>query len=105
MTEIQTAALSVEDVETEATELTVEETVGVLTETVFGDDDTITPYKLHNIVNGAFEALGSDKRIPPQMMYNYSRNGMLVKGQKGIKALTKEQAKAFATKFVNKYTA
>jgi hypothetical protein len=104
MTEIETAALSVEDIETEATELTVEDIVTELVDTVFGEDTTITPYKVSRIVNGTFEALDNEKRIPPQMMYNYSRNGLLVKGEKGIKALTKDQAKAFTIKYVTKHT-
>lgn len=89
--------------ETEPQEAPTPETVIMeITETVFGTSETITPYALHNIVNGALEALGSGKRIRPQMMYNYSRNGLLVKGEKGIKALTKDQSVAFATKYVTK---
>jgi len=87
--------------ETEAPSL--ETVIEELVETVFGDDETITPYKVHNVVNGTFEILGASKRVPPQMMYNYSRNGMLVKGVKGIKALNKEQVTAFVTKYVNKH--
>lgn len=101
MTENQIQALDVEDVETE--EITVDSVIGELTETVFGTDGTISPYKVAKIVNAAFQALGVDKKIPPQMMYNYSKNGMLVKGIKGIKELDKDQVTAFVTKFVNKY--
>lgn len=31
-----------------------------------------TPYAAAKIVNGALEEAGLDKRIPPQMMYNYT---------------------------------
>jgi hypothetical protein len=103
MTELQTQTLSVEDVETEATELSVEETLTELVDTVFGTDETITPYKVAKIINGAFTVLGVDKAIPPQMMYQYSRNGLLVKGEKGIKELNKDQVSAFVTKYVTKY--
>jgi len=88
----------------QAPELTVEEIVSELTVAVFGDDPTITPYKIHTVVNGAFEALSNEKRIRPQMMYNYDRNGMIAKGKKGVKAYTEDEVKAFATKYVNKHT-
>jgi hypothetical protein len=106
MTDIDTTNLEttlVEDIESEEIEVTVESTVQELVETVFGTDETISPYKVHKIVNGTFEVLGNTKRIPPQMMYNYSRNGMLVKGEKGIKELNKSQVTEFVTKFVTKH--
>lgn len=84
-------------------ELTIEDVVTEITDTVFGEATTITPYQIHKIVNGAFEALGVVKVIPPQMMYSYSRNGLLVKGEKGIKALNKDQVTAFVNKYVSKY--
>jgi len=102
MTEQQIQAIEI-DAETD-TELTVDEIVSELTDTVFGDDDTITPYKIHTVVNGTFEALENEKRIRPQMMYNYDRNGMIAKGRKGVKAYTKDEVKAFATKYVTKHT-
>src|SRR3954447_17309459 len=64
----------VEDVETEEIELSLEDIVRELTDTVYGPDATVTPYKVAKIVNGAFAAMGVAKEIPPQMMYNYSRN-------------------------------
>jgi hypothetical protein len=102
MNELQVQVLDTEDIESEVTEVTLEDIVEALTETVFGDDETITPYKVHKIVNGAFEAMESDLRIPPQMMYNYDRNGMIAKGKKGAKAYNKDEVKAFALKYTNK---
>ena len=97
----------VEDVEIEESEeLTVESVVGELTETAFGTDEEVTAYKIANVVNGAFKVLEIAKVIPTQMMYNYTRNGMIVKGKKGSAKeirYTKDEVKAFATKYVNKY--
>jgi hypothetical protein len=73
-----------------------------LTETVFGTDTTISPYKIAKVINGVFETVGSDKRIPPQMMYNYSSKGMIVKGFKG-KEYTKDQVETYVNKYTVKY--
>lgn len=35
--------------------------------------ESMTPYAAAKVVNATFEANGSDKRIPSQMMYNYTR--------------------------------
>lgn len=43
-------------------------TTAVATTTVVG----LTPYAAAKIVNAVYEAAGSDKRIPTQMMYNYT---------------------------------
>jgi hypothetical protein len=32
----------------------------------------ITPFAAHKLVNSALEEAGLSKRIPPQMMYNYT---------------------------------
>ncbi len=40
-----------------------------------------TPYQIHTYINRVGEQLGW-KPIIPQMMYNYSTNGMIVKGSK-----------------------
>jgi hypothetical protein len=61
-----------------------------------------TPYTVHTIVNGAFEVLEHPRRIPPQMMYTYDNNGLIVKGVKKARRFTRDQVKAFATKFVTR---
>ena len=33
----------------------------------------MTPYGAHTFVNDSLKAAGLDKRIPPQMMYNYTK--------------------------------
>jgi hypothetical protein len=40
----------------------------------------LTPYAAHKLVNQALEAANVTKRIPPQMMYNYT-SGRLSKGK------------------------
>jgi hypothetical protein len=63
---------------------------------------TWTPYGIAKLINQLFSDLGSDKQIPPQQMYNYARNGMIVKGYKG-KEFSAEQAAAYAVKYVSKH--
>lgn len=82
------------------TVITLDEIVTEITNTVFGTDTTVSPYKVAKIVNGVFEATNTDKRIPPQMMYQYASKGMISKGNK-----SKEYTKDEVTTFVNKYTA
>jgi hypothetical protein len=35
--------------------------------------EIVTPYAAHKLVNAALEKAGLSKRIPPQMMYNYTQ--------------------------------
>ncbi len=91
----------VEDPETEET--TLETVVEELTETVFQGSETITPYKVWKVTMGTLEAMGSTKTVPSQMMYNYDRNGLIVKGKKGVKSYNKDEVKTFVTKYVQKH--
>jgi DUF4097 and DUF4098 domain-containing protein YvlB len=91
------------EVEETVGEISVDEIVKELVTTAFGGNTTITAYKIATIVNGVFKVTGTDKQIPPQMMYNYSRNGMIVKGVKGAKTFNEAEVTAFVTKYVNKY--
>lgn len=93
----------VEVEESEETELSVEDIVKELTSEVFGNETVITAYKIHNVINEVFKVLGIAKVVPPQMMYNYDRNGLIVKGKKGVKRYTADEVYAFVTKYVNKY--
>ncbi len=90
----------------DASEITVPEiertSVEVLVETEFDGEVTITAYKIHKIVNAVFELEGIEKRVPPQMMYNYSRNGMINK-VKGCKAYTKDEVIKFVERYTNKF--
>lgn len=87
----------------EDTVLAAADVIDELIKTAFGESATVTPYKIATIINGTFKVLGVEKQIPTQMMYNYDRNGMIVKGKKSVKSYDKDEVTAFVTKYVNKY--
>jgi hypothetical protein len=88
---------------TVSTEPTLPEIVQELATAAFGTESTITPYKIATIINKAFEVTNTEKRIPTQMMYNYDRNGLIVKGKKGVKAYTKDEVQTYVVKYTSKY--
>jgi len=77
---------------------------GLVREVVEALPETVSPYQIHSVINTVFEVLGSERTVRPQMMYNYDRNGLIVKGAKGVKRYAHEEVVAFATKFVTKHT-
>jgi len=86
-----------------APEMTVED---IVTELAGSIEEPITAYKIANVINGTFELIGIDKKVPPQMMYNYTLKGMIVKGKKGSAKdirYTRDEVVAFATRYVNKF--
>jgi len=93
----------VEDTEEEVTEvpepITLDELIATLVQTM---GDEITAYGLHSLINHTFKAFGVDREIPPQMMYNYARQGMIVKGHKGTRKYTQEEAYTFVLKYTAK---
>jgi hypothetical protein len=62
-----------------------------------------SPYAIHVIVNRTLQAVGIEKKIPPQMMYQYAKKGML-NGTKDTIRFTSEETVAFVTKYINKNT-
>jgi hypothetical protein len=62
--------------------------------------DVYTPYAAIKVVNGIIAAMGIERVLPPQMGYNYNRNGML--GAKGSKSVTADELKAWAVKYITK---
>lgn len=55
----------------------------------------MSPYRLAKIVNETFSI-----DLPPQMMYNYVRNGLLnVVEQSGSKKISKDEALAFIERY------
>lgn len=64
--------------------------------------EDITPYQVHLVINETLQGLGEDRRIVPQMMYNYDRNGLIVKGQKNQKRYTWAEVEAFAIRWFKK---
>lgn len=63
--------------------------------------DLLTPYQIAKLINAKLVEVGLDE-IRPQMMYNYDKNGLIVKGQKGIKEYTLAEADEFVEKFTAK---
>jgi hypothetical protein len=82
------------------------ETISNAAEVLEGDEwqsITWTPYGIAKLINQTFQDLGSDKQIPPQMMYQYAAKGMIVKGEKGRKTFTAEEVGAFVIRYVSKH--
>src|SRR4051812_48625822 len=85
--------------------LTVEEIVTELVGTLPTDDNTA--YTVWKVLTGALKALEIEKTVPSQMMYNYTRTGMIAKGKKGSAKeirYSKDEVQAFVTKYVNKHS-
>lgn len=62
---------------------------------------TLTLYQVAKIINKIFSNFGVAE-IRPQMMYNYSKNGLVVKGKRDSGPINKEEAAEFMIKFINK---
>lgn len=105
MNENQINAIELEsEIEIESEEITLE---SLTTELVSTLGEETTAYKIATIINGIFKVLEIEKEIPTQMMYNYTRNGLIAKGKKGKASeirYTKEEVYTFVTKYVSKYT-
>jgi|SRR5689334_4531858 len=90
VTEIETAEITLDDI----------------VRSVVGSETDVTAYKIATYVNKVFIITHTEKQVPTQMMYNYTRNGMIVKGKKGSAKeirYTNEEAVAFVTKYTQKY--
>jgi len=99
----QLDAFTGEVVESE-TELTLETIVQGLTDQVFGKSETISPYKIAKVVNLVFQATGTSKQIPPQMMYIYAGKGMIAgKGSAGRKEYTVTEVTTWVLKYTSKH--
>lgn len=86
-------------------EMTLEQVVqDILDAKEFGDE--LTMYQVAKALNAALEVFevlkdGEPYTVRPQMVYNYNKNKMVVKGETVPKA-TKEQTKQFVVRFVGK---
>lgn len=96
--QIQTLAIDVE---------TDEETIDVVRELIEArPQESWTAYQVATLTNRVFEATETDKKVPTQMMYNYTRNGMIAKGKKGKATdirYTTDEVYAFVTKYTSKF--
>lgn len=86
----------------ETIEVSNETIVTEVVDAVFGSDETITSYKIAKVINSILEIHNNDKRIPPQMMYQYASKGML-NGVKGQKQFNKDEVTTYVTKYTNKH--
>jgi hypothetical protein len=75
------------------------------------EDQSLTPYEVFRILQDGMQQGGFTEaaaKLRPQMMYNYDRNGGIVKGytqtaRNGLAGrYTVEQADAFATRYIAK---
>jgi hypothetical protein len=70
------------------------------------ESDDFTAYGVWRVLTDALEAAGVEKKIPSQMMYNYSKNGLISKAKKGDMKVhyTADEVKAFAIRYVSKHS-
>lgn len=61
-----------------------------------------TAYRVSVAVNLALQELNSEYRVRSQMMYNYDRNGMIVRGSKDRKRFTRDEVIEFVVRFVER---
>lgn len=68
-------------------------------------DPTYTAYGVHTLLNRILVASGRDP-IRPQMMYNYLRNGLLVKGIKihgaTLRTVTNQEVVTFLVRYTTR---
>lgn len=66
-------------------------------------EGTVSAYGIAKILNRVLVANGS-KEIRPQMMYNYAKNGLIVRGEKvageTLREFTSEEVAEFVCRFV-----
>lgn len=65
-------------------------------------EESYTSYGISAVLNKILVANGSDK-IRPQMMYNYARNGLIVKGEKIFGASLRDFTAIEVTEFLIRY--
>ena len=67
-------------------------------------EDQYTAYEIHKVLNVLLLPVG--RWVRPQMMYNYLRNGMIVRGEKifgeTLRKLTNEEVKTFLVRYCEK---
>jgi len=66
-------------------------------------EDQYTGYGIATLLNRILKETGSVKEVRPQMMYNYLRNGMVVKGQKIFGESLRQVTKAEVIEFLERY--
>lgn len=74
-------------------------------EIISATGQTLKPYDVYRILAEAVSSVDPSREMKPQMMYNYDRNGLIVKGRKAIETgsagrYTVQEALEFVSKWV-----
>jgi len=68
-------------------------------------EDEYSAYGIHTVLNQVLVAGGAEK-IRPQMMYNYARNGLIVKGEKifgtTLRSFTANEVREFVIRYATR---
>jgi hypothetical protein len=65
-------------------------------------EESYTPFGIISNLNKILKDMGVEKVLPPQMGYNYNKNGLIVKGKKGVKSYTKTEVVTWMVKYLTK---
>ena len=66
-------------------------------------EDSYSAYGIHTVLNKILVQAGAEK-IRPQMMYNYARNGLIVRGEKIFGETLREFTPSEVREFVIRYS-
>jgi hypothetical protein len=69
-------------------------------------EDDYSAYEIAKVLNKILSDSGSERTIKPQMMYNYARNGLIVRGEKifgeSLRRITKIEVVQFIGRYVER---
>lgn len=69
-------------------------------------NESYSMYEIAKVLNEILRDSDSNKTIKPQMMYNYARNGMIVKNEKifaeTLRRITRDEVISFIVRYVER---
>jgi hypothetical protein len=69
-------------------------------------EDDYSAYEIAKVLNKILSDSGVERTIKPQMMYNYARNGLIVRGEKiygeTLRRITKIEVVQFIVRYVER---
>jgi hypothetical protein len=68
-------------------------------------EDDYSAYEIAKVLNKILSDSGVERTIKPQMMYNYLRNGLIVKGEKIFGESLRRVTKIEVVQFIERYVA
>jgi hypothetical protein len=95
MTEATTNETTVETTETDDVLFTVTTVLDA------SETEIYSPYAIAKVLNAMRKALGFEKELPPQMLYQYASKGM-INGTKLSKRFARDEVQAFSIKYLKK---